>query len=84
MTDDMFRRMEYFLTLFHAGNILNHELERRIHRRIRAMVERPDQTGDNRFFIRMIPIADRLYDDYIPELRTEGLITRLLIVRLAN
>lgn len=33
-----------------------------------------DKTGDNRFYLRYIPIADRLYDEYIEELRREGLI----------
>jgi hypothetical protein len=34
-----------------------------------------DKTGDERFYERMIPAADRLYDDYIKELRKEGLIS---------
>ena len=33
-----------------------------------------DKTGDDRFYKRMIRIADRLYVDYIAELRKEGLI----------
>ena len=33
-----------------------------------------DKTGDNRFYRRYIPMADKLYDDYIEELRREGLI----------
>ena len=33
-----------------------------------------DKTGDSRFYERMIPIADRLYDAYIDEIRKEGLI----------
>ena len=33
-----------------------------------------DKTGDNRFYERMIPIADRLYDEHIDELKKEGLI----------
>ena len=33
-----------------------------------------DKTGDNRFYERYIPIADNLYDDYIEELRREGLL----------
>jgi hypothetical protein len=32
------------------------------------------KTGDKRFYESMIPVADRLYDDYIAELRKEGLI----------
>lgn len=33
-----------------------------------------DKTGDERFYERMIPLADRLYDAYLDELRKEGLI----------
>jgi hypothetical protein len=33
-----------------------------------------DKTGDDRFYERMIPAADNLYDVYIAELRKEGLI----------
>jgi hypothetical protein len=33
-----------------------------------------DKTGDDRFYGRMIPLADRLYDEYLDELREEGLI----------
>lgn len=33
-----------------------------------------DKTGDDRFYERMIPIADRLYDDHLQQLRDEGLI----------
>jgi hypothetical protein len=33
-----------------------------------------DKTGDKRFYERMIPQADRLYDEYLEELRKEGLI----------
>jgi hypothetical protein len=33
-----------------------------------------DKTGKDRFYDRYIPIADRLYDEYIEELRAEGLI----------
>ena len=33
-----------------------------------------DKTGDDRFYDRMIPIADRLYDDHLDQLRNEGLI----------
>jgi len=31
-----------------------------------------DKTGDKRFYDRMIPIADGLYDDYLEELKREG------------
>jgi hypothetical protein len=33
-----------------------------------------DKTGDKRFYDRMIPAADDLYDLYLEELRQEGLI----------
>lgn len=33
-----------------------------------------DKTGDDRFYERMIPIADKLYDEHLAQLRKEGLI----------
>lgn len=33
-----------------------------------------DKTGDGRFYERMIPLADRLYDEHLETLRREGLI----------
>ncbi len=33
-----------------------------------------DKTGNKRFYKKMIPVADRLYDEHIEELRKEGLI----------
>ena len=33
-----------------------------------------DKTGDKRFYDRMVPIADDLFDVYLQELRAEGLI----------
>jgi hypothetical protein len=33
-----------------------------------------DKTGDARFYERMIPVADELYDVYLQELKEEGLI----------
>jgi len=33
-----------------------------------------DKTGDDRFYERMVPIADQLYDVHIAEIRKEGLI----------
>lgn len=33
-----------------------------------------DKSGDARFYDRMIPIADRLYDAYLKEIADEGLI----------
>jgi hypothetical protein len=34
-----------------------------------------DKTGDDRFYKRMVPIADKLYDVHIAEIRKEGLIS---------
>jgi hypothetical protein len=34
-----------------------------------------DKTGDKRFYERLIPLADRLYDEHLAELKKEGLIT---------
>ena len=33
-----------------------------------------DKTGDKRFYDRMIPLADDLYDEHLAQLRKEGLI----------
>jgi hypothetical protein len=33
-----------------------------------------DKTGDRRFYDRMVPLADDLYDQYRRELRDEGLL----------
>src|SRR5437879_4389529 len=33
-----------------------------------------DKRADKRFYERMIPLADRLYDEYLSEIRKEGLI----------
>src|SRR5256885_15057555 len=33
-----------------------------------------DKTGDSRFYERMIPVADRLYDEHLESLRNEGFI----------
>lgn len=33
-----------------------------------------DKTGDDRFYERMIPVADELYDVYLTELKQEGLL----------
>ena len=33
-----------------------------------------DKTGDDRFYEKMIPLADRLYDEHLKELKKEGLI----------
>jgi hypothetical protein len=31
-----------------------------------------DKTGDDRFYEKYIPLADKLYDEHLDELRTEG------------
>jgi hypothetical protein len=33
-----------------------------------------DKTGDKGFYNRMVPLADRLFDQYLAELRKEGLL----------
>ena len=33
-----------------------------------------NKTGDDRFYMRYVPIADKLYDEHMEELRREGLI----------
>jgi hypothetical protein len=33
-----------------------------------------DKTGDKRFYKRLVPVADKLYDEHIAGLRDEGLI----------
>ena len=33
-----------------------------------------DKTGDNRWYERTIPVADRLYDEHLEELKREGLL----------
>jgi hypothetical protein len=43
-------------------------------RRSAILIIGGDKTGDNRFYERMIPIADALYDVYLGEIRKEGLI----------
>jgi hypothetical protein len=43
-------------------------------RRCAILLTGGDKTGDSRFYSRMIPIADRLYDEHLETLRKEGLI----------
>jgi hypothetical protein len=43
-------------------------------RRTTILLVGGNKAGDDRFYERMIPIADRLYDDYLLEVRREGLI----------
>ena len=42
-------------------------------RRAAILLIAGDKTGDDRFYARLIPIADRLYDEHIETLRREGL-----------
>ena len=41
-------------------------------RRAAILLIAGDKTGDARFYDRMIPLADRLYDEHLEELRREG------------
>ena len=41
-------------------------------RRVAILLIGDDKTGDKRFYKRMIPLADRLYDEHIDELKKEG------------
>lgn len=43
-------------------------------RRMAILLIGGDKTGDDRFCVTFIPVADRLYDQHIEELRKEGLI----------
>jgi hypothetical protein len=43
-------------------------------RRMAILLIGGDKTGDDRFYERFVPLADRLYDDHIDTLRREGLI----------
>lgn len=43
-------------------------------RRTAVLLIGGDKTGNNRFYERMVPIADALYDVYLDELKKEGLI----------
>lgn len=40
----------------------------------RAFVDWRDKTGDDRWYVVNVPIADRLYDEHLQQLRKEGLI----------
>lgn len=44
-------------------------------RRMAILLIGGDKTGDKRFYERMIPIADRLYEEHIETLKKEGLIS---------
>lgn len=43
-------------------------------RRAAILLIGDDKTGDDHFYDRIIPLADRLYDDHLAELRKAGLI----------
>ena len=43
-------------------------------RRIAILLIGGEKTGDDRFYERMVPLADRLYDEHLETLRREGLI----------
>lgn len=52
------------LRIFHALDL----------RRTAILLIGGDKTGDNRFYKKYVPCADKLYDAYLAELRKEGLI----------
>jgi hypothetical protein len=43
-------------------------------RRVAILLIGGDKTGDDRFYDKYIPIADRLYEEYLQEITREGLI----------
>ena len=43
-------------------------------RRVAILLIGGNKRGDDRWYDKMVPIADGLYDDYLQELREEGLI----------
>jgi hypothetical protein len=43
-------------------------------RRMAILLIGGDKTGDDRFYETFVPLADRLYDDHLEELRKEGLL----------
>lgn len=43
-------------------------------RRTAVLLIGGDKTSDRRFYLRLVPIADALYDQYLRELRQEGLL----------
>lgn len=42
-------------------------------RRMAILLMGGDKTGDDRFYDRMIPLADKLFDEHLKELQKEGL-----------
>ena len=43
-------------------------------RRVAILLIGGDKTGDKRFYEKYVPIADRLYEEYLQEISQEGLI----------
>jgi hypothetical protein len=43
-------------------------------RRTAILLIAGDKTGDERFYERVVPLADRLYDEHLAQLKREGLI----------
>lgn len=43
-------------------------------RRVAILLIGGDKTGDDRFYERLVPLADRLYDEHVRALKNEGLI----------
>lgn len=41
-------------------------------RRAAILLVAGDKTGDDRFYDRMVPIADRLYDEHLDQLKRDG------------
>ena len=41
-------------------------------RRTSILLVGGDKTGDNRFYERLVPLADQLYDEHLKELKDEG------------
>lgn len=41
-------------------------------RRTAILLNGGDKTGSNRFYRRLVPQADQLYDEYLQELKDEG------------
>ena len=43
-------------------------------RRVAILLTGGDKTGNDRFYEKYVPLADRLYDEHLDELRKEGLL----------
>jgi hypothetical protein len=64
----------YNTTISAAATVPFFLLRFRSPRRSAILLIGGDKTGDDRFYERMVPIADQLYDVYLAEIRKEGLI----------